>query len=285
MRVVRPGLLIPLSLVAVATLGLAAARAPADPATLLGSHLLVTWYGNPHSARMGVLGEASRAARSAALRRQAEAYASLTPKTVLPAYHLVAVVAQPTAVGGGWRRRESHAVIRALLDDARANGFHLVLDVQPGRSRVANEVESLRPFLSEPDVHLALDPEFAMAEGQVPGRIIGQLRAADINEALDIVESIVRDGDLPPKVVIVHQFTLGMLPDKAKIRVRPRIDLVLDMDGFGSPSLKHSSYRAIMRQHSLPFAGFKLFYRQDTNLLGPADVMRLQPLPSVVIYQ
>jgi hypothetical protein len=76
-----------------------------------------------------------------------------------------------------------------------------------------------------------------------------------------------------------------MLPDKSKIRVRPRIDLVLDMDGFGPPSLKHSSYRAVMRQHRLPFAGFKLFYRQDTSLLNPTDVMRLSPVPSVVIYQ
>ena len=285
MRAVDHGLLTALSLAAVATLGGAAATRPADPQTLLGSHLLVTWYGNPHTPRMGVLGEASGAARAAALRRQAAAYASLTAKTVLPAYHLVAVVAQPTAAGGGWRRRESHAVINALLDEARANGFHLVLDVQPGRSAVASEVESLRSFLSQPDVHLALDPEFAMAEGQVPGRTIGQLRAAEINRALDVVESIAREHALPPKVVIVHQFTLGMLPDKARIRERPGIDLVLDMDGFGPPSLKHASYRAIMRQHRLPFAGFKLFYRQDTNLLRPADVMRLVPLPSVVIYQ
>lgn len=261
------------------------ARTAADPATLLGCHLLVTWYGNPHSPRMGVLGEASGASRAAALRRQAAAYAGLTGKTVLPAYHLVAVVAQPTAAGGHWRRRESTAVISGLLAEARANGFHLVLDVQPGRAQVADEVAYLRPFLSEPDVHLALDPEFAMLEGQVPGRTIGHLHAADVNAALDVVESIVAGRALPPKVVIVHQFTLGMLPDKEKIRPRAGIDLVLDMDGFGPQSLKHASYRAVMRQQPLPFAGFKLFYRQDTNLFSPSEVLRLKPVPSVVIYQ
>jgi hypothetical protein len=282
MRIGR--LLIPAAVAAAALLP-TAARPAAGPGTLLGDHLLVTWYGNPHSSRMGVLGQASGAARAAALRRQAAAYAQFTAKTVLPAYHLVAVVAQPTAAGGNWRRRESAAVIEGLLQDARANGFHLVLDVQPGRARVADEVEWLRPYLSQPDVHLALDPEFAMLDGEVPGSRIGHLHAADINAALDVVESIVIGRDLPPKVVIVHQFTLAMLPDKAKIRVRPRIDLALDMDGFGSPSLKHASYRAVMRQHQLPFAGFKLFYRQDTNLLDPASVMRISPLPSVVIYQ
>lgn len=182
--------------------------------------------------------------------------------------------------------------VRTAADPVTLLGSHLlvtwyglVLDVQPGRAQVADEVAYLRPFLSEPDVHLAFDPEFAMLDGQVPGRTIGHLHAADINAALDVVESIVAGRALPPKVVIVHQFTLGMLPDKGKIRSRTGIDLVLDMDGFGPQSLKHASYRAVMRQQPLPFAGFKLFYRQDTNLLSPSQVLRLKPVPSVVIYQ
>jgi hypothetical protein len=198
----------------------------------------------------------------------------------------VAIVAQRSAGDDGkWRRRESAGVIGGLLDEARANGFLVVLDVQPGRASVEDEVEYLRPFLMEPDVHLALDPEYDMSEGQVPGRELGHMHAADVNGALDVLEGIVSARPLPPKVLIVHQFTLGMLPDKEKIRTRPRIDLVLDMDGFGSQSLKRSSYRAVMRQRQLPFAGFKLFYRQDTDLLSPREVMRLVPAPSVVIYQ
>ena len=176
-------------------------------------------------------------------------------------------------------------VIQALLDEARANGFLLVLDVQPGRAGVEEEVAYLRPFLEEPDVHLALDPEFDMGEGQVPGRELGHTHAVHVNAALDALEKIVTARDLPPKVLIVHQFTMNMLPDKKQIRPRPRIDLVLDMDGFGSQSLKLSTYRMVTRQCALPFAGFKLFYQQDTNLFSPADVMRLTPVPSVVVYQ
>jgi hypothetical protein len=263
----------------------AAPKIATDAESLLASHLLVSWYGNPRSRQMGVLGQFQGDARADGLRRQGAAYERLTTKRVLLGYHLVAVVAQRSAGGGLWRRRESADFISGLLAEARAHGFVLVLDVQPGRSSVEDEVEYLRPFLAEPDVHLALDPEFDMSEGQMPGRELGHMHAADVNAALDLVERLRAARGLPPKVLIVHQFTLGMLPDKEQIRVRPGIDLVLDMDGFGSQSLKRSSYRAVMRQRQLPYAGFKLFYRQDSNLFAPAQVMQLSPVPSVVIYQ
>ncbi|MEP6918566.1 MAG: hypothetical protein ABJC89_23190 [Acidobacteriota bacterium] len=262
------------------------AAKPAGSDSLLETTLLVTWYGNPHSGSMGVLGRQTGSARADALTRQAAAYAPLTGKGVLPAYHLVAVIAQPTPGRDEmWRRRESADVIWALLAEARANGFALILDVQPGRSTVKDEVAALRTYLAEPDVHLALDPEFDMAASQIPGRKIGSMAADDVNAALDILERLKDERQLPPKVLIVHQFTLAMLPDKEKIRTRRGIDLVLDMDGVGSQALKRSSYRAIFRQAALPYAGVKLFYRQDTGLFGPAQALSLTPLPSVVIYQ
>jgi hypothetical protein len=259
---------------------------PLQPDSLLASHVLVTWYGNPHSPAMGVLGQAAGAARAAALHRQADEYARLTTKHILPAFHLVAVVAQNTAgADGRWRRRESYELMATLLAEARSHGFALVLDVQLGQSSVAEEVAYLLPMLAEPDVHLALDPEFDMSEGQRPGRELGHMHASEINDALDALEHLHSSRTLPPKVLIVHQFTVPMLPDKAQIRLRDCVDLVLDMDGFGPPQLKRSSYRMVNQQFALPFAGFKLFYRKDTNLLDPAEVMKLDPTPSVVIYQ
>lgn len=255
------------------------------PRSLLADHVLVTWYGNPRSSRMGILGEQSGERRAAALRQQASAYRSLTSRQVLMAYHLVAVVAQCTPGADGlWRRRETRDVIAGLLQEARANGFRLVLDIQPGRSSVGAEIDALEPFLSEPDVDLALDPEFQMDVCEVPGRQIGSLRAADVNLALDRLAAIIETRGLPPKVLIVHQFRNDMLPDKKAIRRSPMVDLVLDMDGFGSQSLKLSSYREIMRQ-PLQHAGIKLFYRQDSGLFSPAQVMSLKPIPAVVIYQ
>lgn len=259
--------------------------AGAPPPRLLDDHLLVTWYGNPRSCRMGVLGEQDADTRAAALKAQAAAYAPHTSKPVLPAYHLVAVVATCTSgADKDWRRRETRDVIDALLVEARAHGFHLILDVQPGHSNVADEVAALVPWLREPDVHLALDPEFDMAPGETPGKQIGQMSAADVNGAIAVLERLVADGRLPPKVLIVHQFRLDMLPDKKAIRTSATVDVVLTMDGFGSQALKRDSYRTVMRQ-PLAFAGIKLFYKQDTNLFSPAQVLGLTPVPSVVVYQ
>jgi hypothetical protein len=124
-----------------------------------------------------------------------------------------------------------------------------------------------------------------MGEGQVPGRALGHLHATEVNAALDFLEDAIAAGGLPPKVLIVHQFTLGMLPDKDDIRDTPSVDVVLDMDGFGTPSLKRSTYAAILRQSRLEFSGVKLFYRQDADLWSPAQVMGLDPVPAAVIYQ
>ena len=254
--------------------------------SVLSDHLLITWYGNPHSPRMGVLGEYSGEALAAGLSAQAAAYQALTAKHVLPAYQLVATVAQcDPGAGDMYRRRESTSVIQSMLDGAKAHGFKLVLDVQPGRSTVRDEVTALEPFLRDPDVYLALDPEFTMTSCDVPGQTIGRMSGDDVNAAIGILENIIALRHLPPKVLIVHQFRNDMLPDKKRIRSSSTVDVVLNMDGFGSQTLKRSSYRMIMRQGQLAFAGIKLFYRRDTHLFTPAEVMALSPTPSVVVYQ
>jgi hypothetical protein len=258
----------------------------ANGRSILDDGLLVTWYGNPHVARMGALGQATGEARAGALRRQMAEYSDLTDREILGAYHLVAVVAQPEpGPDGMYRRREFTSVVDELLDEAKTHGFKLILDLQPGRSPSVDEAEHFRGYLEDPDVHLALDPEFVMTAGRVPGQVIGSLRAAEINPVIDMLESIVRAGNLPNKILILHQFTLGMLPDKEAIRTSPYVDLVLMMDGIGSPALKRDSYRAVMRQRQLDYAGFKIFYEQDTSPMSPSEVFALSPKPIVITYQ
>lgn len=235
---------------------------------------------------MGVLGRYQGADLAAGLRKQAAAYARLTPKKVLGAYHLVAIIAQPHAGRDKmWRRRETHDTIRSLLEQARANDFKLIVDIQRGRSTVRAELDYLRPYLEEPDVYLALDPEFAMKDGETPGRKIGHMAASEVNEAIDFLEAIVRERKLPPKVLIVHQFTLNMVGDPRKIRDSPLVDVVLDVDGFGDRPLKRAMYATVVGRRPLEFPGIKLFYKEDTNLFAAEDVMRLQPEPAVIIYQ
>lgn len=253
--------------------------------SVLANNLMVTWYGNPRTGLMGVLGQFSGADLAARLQRQANAYAPYTDKAILPAYELIAVVAMDSPGADGlYRRQETPEVIDAMLAGARANGFHLILDVQVGHSTVEDELEYLRPWLEEPDVHLALDPEFDMWSGQLPGQEIGHMVAAELNYALNYLDGIIGENGLPPKVLIVHQFTTNMLPDKGNIGSSPVVDLVLDMDGFGAQWLKMDTWNMVMQQ-PLEFAGIKLFYDQDPGMFTPAEVMELEPTPSVVIYQ
>lgn len=256
------------------------------PSAVLDNAILVAWYGNPWTGRMGILGRLQGAALAKGLEQQAQAYARVTKKAVIPAYELIAVVAQGRPGSDGlYRRRESREVIERTIREARAAGFKTILDIQTGRSTVLNELSFLAPYLSEPDVYLALDPEFSMGVEGVPGRRIGTMYATEINDAIGVLETIIHRHNLPPKVLIVHQFTTGMLPDKDAIWTSPVLDIVLDMDGFGSPALKRHTYRTVLRQRELEYTGFKLFYIQDTNMLQPADVLALNPSPAVVIYQ
>ena len=258
----------------------------AHPPSVLHSNLLVSWYGNPWTGRMGILGRLQGTALAEGLARQASEYAKVTNKTVMPAYELIAVVAQAQPGADGlYRRRETRDVIERTIRDARAAGFKIILDVQTGRSTVLAELSYLAPYLAMPDVYLALDPEFSMGSDGVPGRRIGTMRGDEVNDAIGVLEQLIERYGLPPKVLIVHQFTTGMLPDKEAIWTSPVLDIVLDMDGFGSPGLKVNTYRTVLRQRQLEFTGFKLFYLQDTNLLEPAQVLALTPPPAVVIYQ
>jgi hypothetical protein len=255
------------------------------PDSVLKYNLLVTWYGNPHTAKMGVLGEYHGEELAKGLAKQAEAFQAVTERRVQPAYELVAIVAQGTAGADGlWRRRESKRIIDRMLAEARAHGFKLVLDVQVGHSTVERELAYLRSYLEEPDVYLALDPEFHMWEGQRPGHVIGHTLADDINYSIDLLDDIIAKKNLPPKVLIVHQFTMNMLPDKEKVKDSKKVDVALDMDGWGDRPLKLAVYRMVTRK-PLEFAAIKLFYRKDANMLSPAETLALTPSPAVVIYQ
>jgi hypothetical protein len=219
------------------------------------------------------------------LSKQAAAYADLTDKNVIAGYELIAVVAQGSAGNDGkWRGREGK-LIDSMLEQARAHGFKLILDVQPGHSTYQEELACLLPWLEEPDVYLALDPEFDMWKGQTPDEQIGHTNSDEVNYAINYLDDIMTRKGLPPKVLIVHQFTLNMVPDMENIGRSPNVDLVLDMDGFGAQWLKLDSYRMVMDQGELDFAGIKLFYDQDPGIFSAADVMGMKPLPSVLIYQ
>jgi len=254
---------------------------------LLPWNRIVSYYGNPLSKKMGILGKLPPEEMMAGLAREAEAWRKADPATrVRPCLELVATVAadQP-GPSGLYRTRMPDALIRKVIGWARSRGWLTILDVQVGHARVRDEVERLRPFLEAPDVHLALDPEFDMPAGVVPGRRIGTTDAKEVNVAIALLASMIEKKALPPKLLLVHRFTEGMLTNHDAVRLDPRVQVVMIMDGYGTPAFKRTAYRIAIRKEPVQFAGVKLFYKNDKPLMTPREALRLQPGPSVVIYQ
>jgi hypothetical protein len=161
----------------------------------------------------------------------------------------------------------------------------LVLDVQPGRDDFVASLRHWERYLRQPDVGIALDPEFAMGPGQVPGTHLGRTNADAINRASAYVAGIVRRHRLPEKLFMIHQFHDSMLRgDKKKVAVRPGLAMTWNADGFGVRSAKLDDYRSYTRDRRF-HPGLKLFYENDVDLMSPREVMRLKPVPRVVNYQ
>ena len=275
-----------------------AAKWPAMPTPLEGSllptHRIVAFYGNPLGKRMGVLGEYPVDVMLAKLDTVVGEWQRADPGTpVVPALQLIAVTAQALPGRDGmYRLRMDTTLIEKVYGWAQRRHALLFLDLQIGRSTVQKELPRLMPFLSRPDVHLAVDPEFSMhyaREGVPPGKVIGQLDAKDVNWVSEQLAQLVSEKHLPPKVLVIHRFRTEMVLHARDIHLDPRVQIVMDMDGFGPPWQKFESYRDYIDADPVEFTGFKLFLHQDTpghhRLLTPLEVLGLRPRPSYIQYQ
>ncbi len=264
---------------------------PPLPGSILPAKRIVAFYGNPLSKRMGVLGELPSDDMLAKLDKEIVAWTSADSATpVQPALHLIAVVAQGTAgTAGKYRMRMDSALIERVYGWAKSKGALLFLDVQVGQGTLQEELPRLTPFLKRPDVHLGIDPEFSMKRGAVPGTRIGTFDAADVNYASSLLRDLVEREHLPPKILVVHRFTRDMLTGYKRIALDPRVQIVINMDGWGPPSLKRESYRRYVYQYPVQFTGFKLFYRNDkkngSRMMSPAEILALHPKPIYIQYQ
>ena len=261
---------------------------PTEPTTgPLGKYRLVTYYGHPNTARMGVLGAYPPSVMIAKLKEQAAAYTAVDPgRPALCTVELIASFAtEDPGRDGMYRLRTPPEVIEEYAQLAERNGCQLLLDLQMGYDSVANEVQAILPFLQRPYVHLAIDPEFHMQPGKLPGVHYGSVSAADVMAAGKALGDLVTQLNLPDKVLVVHQFRFDMLPDKENIAPMPHVQLVVVMDGWGTPESKLGNYGVFVRDQLIQYGGIKLFYQQDDPLLTPEEVVKLDPIPLVVIYQ
>ncbi|MFL5502113.1 MAG: hypothetical protein ACJ79Q_12830 [Gemmatimonadaceae bacterium] len=265
--------------------------APQLPQSILPSHRIVAFYGNPLSKKMGILGELPPDQMLARFDKEIAAWQKADPShPVQPALHLIAVVAQGfPGRDGKYRLRMTDSLINTVYSWAQKKNAILFLDVQVGLSTVQEELPRLVPFLQRPNVMLGIDPEFSMKSGDKPGTKIGTMSSSDVNYAINLLSGLVKQYNLPPKILIVHRFTRKMLTDAKGIKLDPRVQVVINMDGWGQPWLKYDSYRAYVEAEPVQFTGFKLFYHNDTKkgdpLLTPPEVLMLNPKPLYIQYQ
>ena len=249
---------------------------------------VVAFYGHPGVRAMGVLGHGTPEEVADEIAVWTERYDRLNgPRGAIGAYHLITGVAQANPTSDGhWLYRLPHDRIAEYVEAAREHGMLLFLDNQIGWSDPLSEVKLLEDFLREPFVHMALDPEFATEPlGVRPGRAIGGITGEQVNEVLRYLSEFVEKEGLPPKILMVHQFADRMLHDREVVEKQPGVQLSIDMDGIGSPRAKLYGYGLYAITEPSQRPAFKLFFDQDDPLISPEDVLAMDPVPDVIIYQ
>jgi hypothetical protein len=267
--------------------------APVEGA-LLPNKRIVAFYGNPLSKRMGILGELPPEQMLAKLDGVVKEWEAADPETpVQPALHYISVVAQAgPGSDGKYRLRMDSAKIEEIYGWAQKRNALLFLDIQAAFSTVQEEMPRLMKFLERPNVHFGIDPEFYRhyeREGVPPGKKIGTLTAKEINWAIEQLAKLSEEKNIPPKILVIHRFTRPMVKNYKDIKLNPRVQVVMHMDGWGAPWLKFDSYKDYIVDEPVQFTGFKLFYKNDTKkgdkLLTAGELVQLRPRPIYIQYQ
>ncbi len=256
-------------------------------AEIFPAHRVLSFYGFPGEENMGILGEYDMPELLEKLKAQAAEYEAIDDRPYQLAFEVIASVAQQwPGEDGDYLAYIGESQLQKYIDFTAENGLLLILDVQFGHKTVQEEVAAMEPYLKYPHVQLALDPEFSVGDGQVPGTVIGEIDAADINYAQRELARISSENGLPPKLLIVHQFHYGSVTNREQIETIPGVQFVLEVDGFGAPDEKRATFAVLAGAGLFDFHGFKLWYNgQDDPIMTPQDVLDLNPQPDLIIYQ
>ncbi len=260
---------------------------PGGGTRVLPDRRLVGFSGGPGSPALGPL-TGDLAAAAARLRDQSAPYAGDRP--VLPVFELIATMAHPfPGPDGTFSAPADDATVQSYLDAARAAGAVLLLGIQPGTGDFLPAVPRYERWLREPDVGLALDPEWAVDPGEVPGEVFGSTTGAELDSVAAYLDGLVTADRLPQKVMVYHQLHVDIVRDEQLLTDRPTVALVKSIDGIGAAADKIGTYQRIVAT-LLPFVhtGFKLFYEEDVRsgpLMAPEEVLALVPQPEYVLYE
>lgn len=252
------------------------------------TYRLFGYSGHPGAPGQGRLGIGDLRERVVEMEERGQPF--LDGREIMPVMELIVTTVHPVpGQDGMYRTRLDAAKIQEWLDVAREHDAMLLLNIQPGRADFIDEVQAYEQFLTQPDVGLALDPEWAVDEGQIPGRVYGSTDAAELNEVGQWVSDLIAEHDLPEKAVIYHQLHPRIVADEQDIRTFPGVVWVKSVDGIGSPAAKTDTWLRLTGD--LPegvHPGFKLFYEEDAEhgpLMTPEQVMALTPEVEYVLYE
>ena len=249
---------------------------------------LVALYGHPGNSQLGSLGEQSLSATLNRARQVAAAYRPLVKEPVVPTLEIIATIASRGAgTDGNYSTESPLSKLRPWVDAAREAGIYVILDLQPGRTDFLTQAKLYTSLLMQPNVGLALDPEWRLGPDQVHLAQIGSVTADEINRTATWLADLTRDHKLPQKVLMVHQFRLDMITGRPSLRTDfDELSIVLHADGFGSAGQKFNTWRTLhLGAPARAFWGWKNFYDEDTPTFTPSQTVAVAPSPVVITYQ
>jgi hypothetical protein len=271
--------------VAVAATGV---QLPGGGQVLFPGHRLVALYGNPTTPALGVLGQQDLSASITRARAVADMYRPLSSVPVVPAFEIIATVAQGSPGPDGLYSYETPLpVLASWVHQATAAGLYVILDLQPGRASLLTQAKLYQSLLEEPDVGLALDAEWKLQPGQLPLQQIGSVSITEVNSVVQWLAALTAHRHLPQKLLVLHQFRLSMIADEQDLDTsQDDLAIVIHMDGQGTPSDKLQTWDAVTG--AAPpgvFFGWKNFTVKDHPMLTPQETMQNTPTPVMISYQ
>lgn len=262
---------------------------PGGGQLLFPGHFLVALYGSPGTGALGVLGEQDLPASIERAQAHAADYEPLVPDaTVVPAFEVIATVASSVAgPDGNYSTELPVEELRPWVEAAGEAGMYVVLDLQPGRTDFVTQAERYRSLLELPHVGLALDPEWRLGPGEVHLTQIGSVSIDEVNEVVTWLADLTRAGDLPQKLLLLHQFRVDMIPDRDRLDTsRDELALMVHADGQGSQGDKQATWRTLRQTEPDEVAwGWKNFYDEDHPMLTPEETVAVEPRPDLISYQ
>ena len=258
------------SRVAVAETGV---QLPGGGQVMFPGRRLVALYGHPGAPGLGVLGQQDLAASITRARQMAAAYRPLSAVPVVPAFEIIATVAEASPGPGGTYSYETPvSQLLPWVRAATAAGLYVVLDLQPGRASFLTQAEHYQSLLELPDVGLALDAEWKLQPGQKPLRQIGHVDIGEVNSVVSWLAALTASHDLPQKLLVLHQFQLAMLTGEQDLDTsHDDLAIVIHMDGQGTPAVKQATWDAVTAAAPRGvFFGWKNFLVKDHPMLTPA---------------